>query len=139
MDTYYNSVVEVTKSNFEKKKENDRKRVQERYNSIKTTIESIYKEITESDYKQLINEAANMGLTKVVIKTYKEEPSEEFGLSFLWKGPPYNKYNTGVGLKYFQNINIIPLPHLLQQFFNPFRITMYFNSKTEEYCFELMW
>ena len=80
-----------------------------------------------------------MGLSRVVIKTYKEDLNEEFTLPFLWKGPSYNKFNTGVGMKYFHNINIIPLPNLLHQYFNPFRVTMYFNAKTEEYCVELMW
>jgi hypothetical protein len=138
MDIYYNNVVEVTKSNFEKKKENDRKRTQERYNNMKKVIENVYNEIINTNYKELVNEAANMGITKVTIKKYESEPNEEFGLQFLWNGPTYNKFNTGVGLKYFQNVNIIPLQNLLQQYFSPFRIVMYCN-KEDTHCFDIIW
>jgi virulence-associated protein VapD len=139
MDVYFNSVVDVTRANYEKKKDNDRKKTQQRYSDIKNTIEKIYNEITESGYKRIINDAANEGLTRAVIMTYETEPSEEFSLHFLWKGPVYNKFNTGVGLKYFQNINIIPLANLLQQHFSPFRINWFYNSKEEKHCFEVMW
>ena len=139
MNEFYNEIVETTKANFGTKKANDQKNFQEKCNRMKSIIEHICNEVSNSNYKEVIKSVAENGLHRVTIYTFESEPSEEYSMNFLWNGPTFNRFNTGVGLRYFQNLSIIPLQYLLQQSFNPFKVFYYFDTKAEKHKIDVIW
>jgi len=142
MNFFYDEIVDLATKNVETKIELERQKENDYHYKINTCIDNIYNSIINTmSYKNKITESASRGYNKCTIYEFDSSLKEEetqLLLLFIFKGPRIDNGN-GRGLKYFYNINIKPLLHRLNNDFNPFKLNLYFNSKTQKYSLDAIW
>lgn len=137
MDTLYHTLVQTSKENLPKRLEVEQNNQIAHQMKIKNSMASLFSKIKSSVDESKLTEAASNGYNKYEIFSFeKGETFEDFPLIFLTRGP--QNYN-GFGLKYFDDMNIIPYIKQLQQHFAPFNIYYTSNYKSGITTVNISW
>lgn len=137
MDELYTNLVASTKTNISKRIENEREKHVAHQMKIKSAMTNLFSHIIDSNVSETMKAAAAEGYDKCEIFSFeKGQTFQDLPLIFLTRGP--NKYN-GFGMKYFEEINIIPYVKQLQQHFAPFNIFFTTNHKTGKTLIFVSW
>ena len=137
MDTLYNTLVETTRQNFQKKVEKETSQKIAHQMKIKQAMADIFTKIISNDIENQMKTMAESGHNKCEIFSFeKGEMFNDFPLVFLTRGP--QNYN-GFGLKYFDDLNIIPFIKQLQQYYSPFSVYFTSNYKSGKTSIYITW
>ena len=127
MESFYSTLKQVTKDNIAIRIEKEKSQQIAHQMKIKNAMENLFNKIKAIDIESKMKKCASEGYDKCELYTFdKGEIFEDFPLIFLTRGP--QNYN-GFGLKYFEEMNIIPYTKLLQQHFAPFNVYYRTNHK----------
>ena len=137
MDTFYHNLVQASKQNLHKRLEVEQNNQIAHQMKIKNAMTSLFSEIQANFDESKLSEIASNGYNKCELFSFeKGEMYQDFPLVFLTRGP--QNYN-GFGIKYFEDMNIIPYMKLLQQHFAPFNIYYGTNYKTGKTSVNISW
>ena len=137
MDTFYHTLVQASKQNLHKRLEVEQNNQIAHQMKIKNAMTSLFSEIQANFDETKLSEIALNGYNKCELFSFeKGEMYQDFPLVFLTRGP--QNYN-GFGLKYFEDMNIIPYVKLLQQHFTPFNVYFGTNFKTGKTSVYISW
>ena len=142
MDHFFNEISELTCNNSLTRIELERQKQNDNIEKIKTGIDNIYNSIiTSQSYKEQITEAASKGYNKCTIFEFNRDAKDDetnLPIIFIFKGPKFDN-GQGNGLRFFKNIGTDALLHSLNREFDPFRLFLYFNSKSETFKLDVIW
>lgn len=137
MDFLYSSLVQTTKDNLQTRLDKEQSQHMAHQMKIKKAMSDMFDNIIKSDVESKMKEKASEGYNKCEIFSFeKGETFMDFPCVFLTRGP--QNYN-GFGLKYFDDMNIIPYIKQLQQHFAPFNVYYVTNYKTGKTSICIAW
>lgn len=142
MNNFYEEISALTTNNLETRIQLERQKQEDNNEKIKSAIDALFSMLTDSEnYKLKVTEAASKGYNKCILFEFDQDQKDattNLPLVFIFKGPKYDK-GQGYGLRFFDNLDIVPLLRKLNTEFAPFKVYFSFIHKTKKYRLELLW
>jgi len=137
---FYNDILEKTKQNYETRLELESLSLRDQEENMVLAIQTLFYEIVQSDYKNVITETASKGFNRCCIHSFtKSDTTGKYSTAFLFNGPVKNSRGHGTGRSFFVNIGIEGILQKLKTELSPFKVFCNFNNKTNIYTIDVSW